>query len=90
EAALVNILEPGDTVVVGKTGIWGARAADLVVRLGGVAQTIDKPLGQVVTLPDVVDSLQKHRPKILFLVHSESSTGIMQPLEGIGEICRRY
>lgn len=49
-----------------------------------------KPLGQTFNVTEIGEALERVRPKVLFLVHSESSTGVMQNLEGIGDLCRKY
>jgi len=90
EAVLANLLEPGDSVVIGVNGLWGARASETASRLGAVVHKIEKPMGTSFTKSEIADALQKHRPKLLFLVHSESSTGVMQCLEGIGDLCQSY
>ena len=46
-------------------------------------------MGKAFTKNEIAQALQTVRPKVLFLVHSESSTGVMQNLEGIGELCER-
>lgn len=51
---------------------------------------IEVPVGQSVPLSKIEACLVEHKPKVLFLVHSESSTGVMQPLEGVGEICKKH
>jgi alanine-glyoxylate transaminase/serine-glyoxylate transaminase/serine-pyruvate transaminase len=57
---------------------------------GAVVHQIEKPAGKTFNKAEIATALQTHRPKVLFLVHSESSTGVMQNLEGIGELCERY
>jgi len=90
EAALVNIVEPGDTVLVGVNGLWGNRAGDLANRLGANVKTVETTGGKSLTKSEIAQALQTHRPQVLFLVHSESSTGVVQNLEGIGELCESY
>ncbi|XP_029394102.1 serine--pyruvate aminotransferase isoform X2 [Mus pahari] len=90
ETALFNLLEPGDSFLVGTNGIWGMRAAEIAERIGArVHQMIKKP-GEHYTLQEVEEGLAQHRPVLLFLTHGESSTGVVQPLDGFGELCHRY
>lgn len=90
ETALFNLLEPGDSFLTGTNGIWGMRAAEIADRIGArVHQMIKKP-GEHYTLQEVEEGLAQHKPVLLFLVHGESSTGVVQPLDGFGELCHRY
>uniref|UniRef100_U3J2H3 Alanine--glyoxylate aminotransferase n=1 Tax=Anas platyrhynchos platyrhynchos TaxID=8840 RepID=U3J2H3_ANAPP len=98
EAALLNLLERGDTVLVAINGIWGQRAADIAGRLGtlrapgcrGAAGTWPAP--EVLIHPPAFfpQGLARHKPSVLFITHGESSTGVLQPLEGLGELCHRH
>ncbi|XP_030136163.4 alanine--glyoxylate aminotransferase isoform X1 [Taeniopygia guttata] len=90
EAALVNLLEQGDTVLVAINGIWGQRAADIARRLGANVYELLKPPGKYFAPQDIEQGLVQHKPLVLFITHGESSTGVLQPLEGLGELCHRY
>ena len=91
EAALVNLIEPGDTVIVGVNGVFGTRMADIVGRCGGTAANIEMPWGQIISPDQVEDRLKREGgAKAVALVHAETSTGAHQPLEGMGSLCRRY
>ncbi|NXP40194.1 SPYA protein, partial [Leiothrix lutea] len=89
EAALLNLLEQGDTVLVAINGIWGQRAADIARRLGANVCELLKPPGKYFTPQDIEQGLVQHRPLVLFITHGESSTGVLQPLEGLGQLCHR-
>ncbi|CAI9152677.1 unnamed protein product [Rangifer tarandus platyrhynchus] len=90
EAALFNLLEPGDPFLVGVSGIWGQRAQDIAERIGARVYPMIKAPGGHFTLQEVEEALARHKPALLFLAHGESSTGVMQPLDGYGELCHRY
>ncbi|NXE65502.1 SPYA protein, partial [Calcarius ornatus] len=90
EAALFNLLEPGDTLLVAVNGIWGQRAADIARRLGANVCELLKPPGKYFTPQDIEQGLVQHKPLVLFITHGESSTGVLQPLEGLGELCHRH
>ncbi|XP_068025516.1 alanine--glyoxylate aminotransferase isoform X3 [Melanerpes formicivorus] len=90
EAALLNLLEHGDTALVAINGIWGQRAADIARRLGANVHELLKPLGEYFTPWDIEEGLVHHKPSVLFITHGESSTGVLQPLEGLGELCHRH
>jgi len=90
EATIANVTEPGDVVLVGVSGYFGNRLVDMAGRYGADVRTITKPWGQVFTLDELRTALETHRPAILALVHAETSTGVRQPLEGVGELCREF
>src|SRR3954447_12383813 len=75
EACLVNLLEPGDKVVVCAAGFFGQRMIDVAGRTGAQVTTLEAPWGQVFDLNVVRDTLQRVRPKVLGIVHAETSTG---------------
>ncbi|XP_014698364.1 alanine--glyoxylate aminotransferase [Equus asinus] len=90
EAALFNLLEPGDSFLVGVNGIWGQRAADIGERIGARVHMMVKDPGGHHTLREVEEGLAQHKPVLLFLTQGESSSGVLQPLNGYGELCHRY
>lgn len=90
EATVANATEPGDVVLVGVNGYFGNRLVDMAGRYGADVRTIAKSWGQVFTLDELRTALETHRPVILALVHAETSTGARQPLEGVGELCRKF
>lgn len=90
EASLCNLIEPGDRVLFGVTGLWGHRASDMAKRYGADCRFVAAETGFGLTLGQIEEALVKHRPAIFFVVQGDSSTGVLQPLEGIGELCRRY
>ncbi len=89
EAALANIVEPGDPVLVGINGVFGGRMATIVERCGGKPIRVEAPWGRIVEPAIVKDTLRRTGPvKAVALVHAETSTGVEQPLEEIGRLCR--
>lgn len=90
EATLANVVEPGDVVLVGVKGYFGHRLVDMAGRYRADVRTITKPWGQAFTLAELREAVAAHRPKVLALVHAETSTGVCQPLEGIGDLCREF
>jgi len=91
EASVVNVVEPGDTVIVGVNGVFGTRLASIVERCGGKAIRLEAPWGQIVE-PDAIDTaLRRSGPvKAVAIVHAETSTGVWQPLEPIAHLCRTH
>ncbi|MGE0469180.1 MAG: alanine--glyoxylate aminotransferase family protein [Nitrospira sp.] len=91
EAAVVNIVEPGDAVIVGVNGVFGTRLAAIVERCGGQAIRIEVPWGQIIEPNMIAEKLQQSGPvKAVALVHAETSTGAWQPIEAISAICRKH
>ncbi len=90
EAALANSIEPGDSVVVGVNGYFGERMVDMAGRYGAVVHRMDKPWGQSFSLDEIKAAVKSHKPKVLGLVHAETSTGARQPLEGVSALCREF
>lgn len=91
EAAVVNIVEPGDAVIVGVNGVFGTRLAAIVERCGGKAIRIEVPWGQIIEPNLVEERLRKSGPvKAVALVHAETSTGAWQPIEPISAMCRAH
>lgn len=83
EAAFVNLIDPGDVVVVGVNGVFGARMCDVAARCGAEVVRVDVPWGQPVE-PDRL--LEAHpSPKILAVVHAETSTGARTDIGPLGE-----
>ncbi len=87
ETAVVNIVEPGDTVIVGVNGVFGGRIADTAQRAGADVVALEEPWGRIVS-PERVASAMKAHPgaKMVALVHAETSTGAHQPLEETGAL----
>lgn len=90
ETCLVNLVEPGDRVVVCVAGFFGQRIAEVAGRAGGQVTVLERPWGEVFDFQQIREVLQKVRPKVLGIVHAETSTGACQPLEGLGELCHEF
>jgi alanine-glyoxylate transaminase/serine-glyoxylate transaminase/serine-pyruvate transaminase len=81
EAAFVNLVGPGDVVVVGVNGLFGERMCDVAARCGAEVVRVDAPWGQPLD-PDAV--LAAHRaPKLIAAVHAETSTGVVNDVAAI-------
>jgi len=85
EAGLAALLEPGDTIVVGVAGYFGARIAVIARRLGASVVEVTAPLGQAVPVEALLNAQRTNpRARALAVVHAETSTGVWQPLEELG------
>jgi len=90
EATLANTVEPGDTVLVAVKGYFGNRLVDMAGRYRANVKVIEKPWGEAFTKEELEAALIEHKPTILAMVHAETSTGVCQPMEGIGDLCRKH
>lgn len=88
EAAVVNVIEPGDSMLVCINGVFGGRMADVAERSGAKVMRAERPWGEVFTLDDLKPLLAKARPKVVGIVLAETSTGARQPLEEISRLVR--
>ncbi len=86
ETCVVNLIEPGDTMIVGVNGVFGTRMADVAERAGAKVVKIEKPFGEVFTTDEIAAAVKEHSPKVVGIVHAETSTGAWQPLEEIAKV----
>ena len=90
EAALANVVEPGDGVVVGVKGYFGERIADIAARCGGVVTKVEAEWGTHIPAEKIAKAVAKvSTPKLVALVHGETSTGVLQPLKDAVEIAHQ-
>lgn len=90
EAALVNIIEPGDAVVVGVNGYFGERLCEMASRHGAQVKRVEAAWGQIIEPDQVERALTGQRAKLVAVVHAETSTGVLQPIRPIAEVCKRH
>jgi len=90
EAALVNLIEPGDGVLVGVNGYFGERLSEMASRHGAEVRRVEAPWGQIVEPDQIERALAGRRAKLVAIVHAETSTGVLQPIKPIAEVCRRH
>ncbi|MBU1192775.1 MAG: alanine--glyoxylate aminotransferase family protein [Gammaproteobacteria bacterium] len=91
ETAFVNLVEPGDKVVICQNGVFGGRMKENVERCGGVAVMVEDAWGAAVD-PNKAEDALKANPdaKILAFVHAETSTGAQSDAKTLAEIARKY
>jgi alanine-glyoxylate transaminase/serine-glyoxylate transaminase/serine-pyruvate transaminase len=90
EASLYNIIEPGDQVVVGVKGFFGERMSDMARRCGAQVKRIEVEWGRIVEPERVKAALKDGGVKVVALVHAETSTGVLQPLEEISQMVHEH
>ena len=83
EACLVNLLEPGDSAVIGVAGVFGGRMAEVARRAGAQVSTVETEWGSVLEPDAMREAIDRVKPRVVALVHAETSTGALQP---VGEI----
>ncbi|MGB2078552.1 MAG: pyridoxal-phosphate-dependent aminotransferase family protein [Vibrio sp.] len=91
EACFVNLIEPGEKVIVCRNGVFGERMRENVVRCGGEAVMVDDAWGQPVS-PDKVEAAFAANPdaKVLAFVHAETSTGVCSDAKTLAKIAQKH
>ena len=90
EAALVSLIEPGDRVLVPSFGRFGDLLIEIARRCGADVHVLEREWGTVFTPEEIEQAIIETNPKILAVVHGDTSTTLAQPLAELGEICRRH
>lgn len=85
EFLLVNFIEPGDKIVVAVNGVFGGRVANLAKRMGAEVIEVVQDWGRAMDNDAFIDVIKREEPKIAAIVNAETSTGVYQPMDGIGE-----
>jgi alanine-glyoxylate transaminase/serine-glyoxylate transaminase/serine-pyruvate transaminase len=90
ETCMVNLLEPGDKAVICVAGFFGQRMVEVASRAGAAVTVLERPWGEVFDPQQIRETLQRVRPKVLAIVHAETSTGAWQPAEELGKLCHEF
>ncbi len=88
EACLTGLIEPGDPVVVEVHGFFGGRLADMAARAGADVTRVEAPWGRAADLEALRLAVKKSPPRLIAVVHAETSTGVLQPLADVAAIAR--
>jgi alanine-glyoxylate transaminase/serine-glyoxylate transaminase/serine-pyruvate transaminase len=88
ETCFVNLVEPGDAVLIGVNGVFGTRMVDVAQRCGAQVDTVEAEWGTALDAQKFKDALGKKQYKVAAVVHAETSTGVLQPLDDIAEMVR--
>lgn len=86
EACVCNLVEPGDRFLVCINGVFGQRMADVAGRYGAQVSTVEAPWGEAIPVQAIAEAVERERPKVVGIVHAETSTGVLQPLEEVSRI----
>ncbi|KAB8310288.1 alanine--glyoxylate aminotransferase family protein [Erwinia endophytica] len=90
EAILLSVIRPGDKVLVPVFGRFGHLLCEIARRCRAEVQTIDAPWGEVFSPDQIEDAIKTVRPRLLLTVQGDTSTTMLQPLEALGAICKKY
>lgn len=89
EFCCVNLIEPGDEVIIGVNGVFGTRMVDVAERCGAKVTKVEAPWGRIIETQQIADALKKvAKPKFVAIVHAETSTGALTPVEEISKLAR--
>jgi alanine-glyoxylate transaminase/serine-glyoxylate transaminase/serine-pyruvate transaminase len=81
EACFVNLLEPGDTAIIGVNGVFGERMCEVARRCGAVVERVDAPWGRAIDPQQLLDAHRAHAgARLLAVVHAETSTGVQNEI----------
>lgn len=87
EFCCVNLIEPGDEVIIGVNGVFGTRMCDVAERCGAKVTKVESPWGRIITPEQIRGALKKvSRPKFVAIVHAETSTGALTPVAEISQL----
>jgi alanine-glyoxylate transaminase/serine-glyoxylate transaminase/serine-pyruvate transaminase len=90
ESTLANLIEPGDSVLICINGYFGERLVDMAGRYGATVYRLDKPWGEAILPEEVEAALNKQPVKLVAIVHAETSTGVLTPIDSMAEIVHKY
>jgi alanine-glyoxylate transaminase/serine-glyoxylate transaminase/serine-pyruvate transaminase len=87
EFCCVNLIESGDEVIIGVNGVFGTRMCDVAERCGAKVTKVEAPWGRIVEASAVAEALKRTpRPKFVAIIHAETSTGALTPVEEISQL----
>jgi alanine-glyoxylate transaminase/serine-glyoxylate transaminase/serine-pyruvate transaminase len=89
ETVFVNLIEPGDRVLICINGVFGQRMKDVAERCGAEVHAIEAPWGTVFDQDQVIEAAERIRPRAVAIVHAETSTGAHQPVDRLGAALHR-
>jgi len=88
ETCFVNLVEPGDNVLIGVNGVFGTRMVDVAQRCGALVDTVEAEWGTALDAKQFKTALAQKKYKVAAIVHAETSTGVLQPLDDIAKLVR--
>jgi alanine-glyoxylate transaminase / serine-glyoxylate transaminase / serine-pyruvate transaminase len=89
ETCFANLIESGDAVLVCVNGVFGTRMVDVAQRCGAKVQTVEAEWGTAFDPAQIETALKNNSYKVVAIVHAETSTGVLQPIEDISRLVRQ-
>src|SRR3954465_415747 len=86
EFCFVNLVEPGDEVIIGVNGVFGTRMVDVAERCGAKVTKVEAPWGRIIEAGQIADAVRGRKPKLVAIVHAETSTGALTPVDEVSRI----
>jgi alanine-glyoxylate transaminase/serine-glyoxylate transaminase/serine-pyruvate transaminase len=86
ETVIVNLVEPGDRVLVGVNGVFGGRLAEVARRTGAEVTTVEAPWGRTLDRDALAEAIARTSPHVVAVVHAETSTGVANEIAGLGDL----
>lgn len=91
ETCFVNLVEPGDKVLVCINGVFGGRMKSNIERFGGIPVVVEDAWGEPVSVAKVKAAMEQHDDiKVLAFVHAETSTGVRSDVKALCQLARDY
>ena len=90
ETIMMNLLEDGDSAVIGVAGYFGNRMAEMARRAGADVRVVEVPSGQTLDPAAIEAELKKKPAKLVGFVHAETTTGACQPIAPMVEVAKRH
>jgi len=90
EACVANLIEPGDRILVCVAGFFGDRIRQMAERHGAEITVIEEDWGKPIDPARVEAELKQGSYKLIALVHAETSTGVLQPIDDIAQLAKKY
>jgi alanine-glyoxylate transaminase/serine-glyoxylate transaminase/serine-pyruvate transaminase len=90
ETCFVNLIEPGDAVLIGVNGVFGTRMVDVAQRCGAQVDTVEAQWGTALDPAQFGAALAQRHYNLVAVVHAETSTGVLQPLEEISRLAQEH
>jgi len=90
EMVMMSFIEPGDKVLVCSFGRFGQLKTEIAKRCGANLKVIEAPWGTVFDLAQIEAAIKEFSPKLVTVCQGDTSTTMLQPLAGLGELCHRY
>lgn len=90
EMVMLSAVSPGDKVLVCSFGRFGQLLNEIAQRCGAEVRVVQAEWGTVFDLAQIEAALKAHSPKLVAICQGDTSTTMLQPLQGLGELCHRY